>query len=95
MTDSRQRLAAARRIVVKIGSALLTNDGQGLDHDAIATWADQIARLVKGGLGVALVSSGSIGEGMVRLGWAERPQAIEAVPAPLKIPAGSYGTSNR
>lgn len=76
---------SSRRVVVKIGTALLTNDGQGLDHDAIATWADQIARLVKGGLGVALVSSGSIGEGMVRLGWAERPQAIHELQAAAAV----------
>ena len=69
-------LRAARRLVVKIGSSLLTNDGRGLDQAAISAWADQIARLTLAGRQVVLVSSGAIAEGMSRLGWQRRPQSI-------------------
>tara|TARA_Y100000782_G_scaffold52985_2_gene58991 strand:- start:21708 stop:22832 length:1125 start_codon:yes stop_codon:yes gene_type:complete len=72
----RDKLKRAKRWVVKIGSALLTNDGQGLDQQAISRWVDQIAALQSSGLEVVLVSSGSVAEGMTRLGWSERPSEI-------------------
>jgi glutamate 5-kinase len=56
----RDKLKRAKRWVVKIGSALLTNDGQGLDQQAISRWVDQIAALQSSGLEVVLVSSGSV-----------------------------------
>ena len=59
MTDSRQRLAAARRIVVKIGSALLTNDGQGLHVEGLDGWVAQLAALRQRGCEIVLVSSGA------------------------------------
>ena len=62
-------LAAARRVVVKIGSSLLTNAGAGLDRNAIADWVRQIAALRARGVEVLVVSSGAIAEGMKRLGW--------------------------
>ena len=68
--------ARARRWVVKIGSALLTDQGRGLDHAAIRLWVDQMAALRKAGIDVVLVSSGSIVEGMSRLGLEGRPQAV-------------------
>ncbi len=68
--------ARARRIVVKVGSSLVTNDGRGLDHAAIAGWARQIAALKAQGKEVVLVSSGAIAEGMQRLGWTRRPHAV-------------------
>ena len=58
----------SRRIVIKVGSSLVTNQGQGLDHPALARWAEQIARLKEMGKEVVLVSSGAIAEGMQRLG---------------------------
>ena len=61
-------IAQAKRIVAKVGSSLVTNDGKGLDHDAIARWAAQIASLRASGKEVVLVSSGAIAEGMQRLG---------------------------
>ena len=76
MTVGRDKLKRAKRWVVKIGSALLTNDGQGLDQKAISRWVDQIAALRLSGLEVVLVSSGSVAEGMTRLGWSERPSEI-------------------
>lgn len=66
----------SRRWVIKIGSALLTNNGQGLDREAIGVWVEQIAGLAKRGYDVVLVSSGAVAAGMHRLGWAERPTAI-------------------
>jgi glutamate 5-kinase len=66
----------AKTLVVKVGSSLVTNDGRGLDADAIARWAAQVAKLAALGKRVILVSSGAIAEGMQRLGWSQRPNAI-------------------
>ena len=77
--------AGARRLVVKIGSTLLTNAGAGLDRDAIAGWAAQIAALRASGIEVLLVSSGAIAEGMQRLGWAKRPQAVNELQAAAAV----------
>ena len=76
MSSSRKRLTSKGRWVVKIGSALLTDDGKGLDQAAIAGWVEQIAVLVKQGVEVVLVSSGAVAEGMNRLGWSERPSEM-------------------
>ncbi len=67
---------SARRIVVKVGSSLVTNEGRGLDEAAIGQWCEQLAALVKDGREVVMVSSGAIAEGMKRLGWATRPKAV-------------------
>ncbi|MES2831371.1 MAG: glutamate 5-kinase [Pseudomonadota bacterium] len=71
----------ARRLVVKVGSSLVTNDGNGLDHAAIARWAAQIAQLRLLGKEIVLVSSGAIAEGMQRLGFERRPTAVHALQA--------------
>ncbi len=71
-----QVLLNARRIVVKVGSSLVTDEGRGLDAAAIGRWCQQLAVLVKSGREVIMVSSGAIAEGMKRLGWATRPKAI-------------------
>ncbi|MFZ5512805.1 MAG: glutamate 5-kinase, partial [Pseudomonadota bacterium] len=71
----------ARRLVVKVGSALVTNNGAGLAEDALAEWARQIARLRAGGKEVVLVSSGAIAAGMQRLGWKSRPHAMHELQA--------------
>ena len=75
----------ARRFVVKVGSALVTNRGAGLDSTAIARWAEQIARLRKAGKDVVLVSSGAIAEGMQRLGWTRRPHAMHELQAAAAV----------
>ena len=67
---------AARRIVVKVGSSLVTDEGRGLDAAAISKWGEQIARLRGMGKDVVMVSSGAIAEGMKRLGWAKRPKEM-------------------
>jgi len=68
--------AEAKRLVVKVGSSLVTNEGQGLDHAALARWAEQIAELRHRKKQVVLVSSGAVAEGMKRLGWKRRPHAL-------------------
>lgn len=82
---SRQALTSAKRIVIKIGSALLTNDGAGLDKQGIANWVDQIAALKQQGVEVILVSSGSVAEGMTRLGWKKRPSALHELQAAAAV----------
>ncbi|WP_110654100.1 glutamate 5-kinase [Salinicola halimionae] len=95
MTTDRQVgrvvLEGAKRVVVKIGSALLTNDGRGLDESAIGGWVDQMAELHRRGVEVVLVSSGSIAEGMVRLGWHTRPTAVHELQAAAAV--GQSGLS--
>jgi glutamate 5-kinase len=71
----------AKRLVVKVGSSLVTNDGKGLDTAAIAKWAAQIAQLRASGKQVVLVSSGAIAEGMQRLGFEKRPAGIHELQA--------------
>ena len=82
-------LRDARRIVVKVGSSLVTNEGRGLDEAAIGEWSRQLAALVRGGGGVprevVMVSSGAIAEGMKRLGWATRPQEIHELQAAAAV----------
>ena len=78
-------VAVARRLVVKIGSSLVTNDGRGLDADAIARWAGEIAALQREGRQMVLVSSGAIAAGMQRLNWSRRPQAIHELQAAAAV----------
>ncbi|OYW40076.1 MAG: glutamate 5-kinase [Hydrogenophilales bacterium 12-61-10] len=75
----------ARRIVVKVGSSLVTADGRGLDHAALARWAEQIAALAAQGKEVVLVSSGAIAEGIARLGWSKRPKAVNELQAAAAV----------
>lgn len=79
--DARAQLRHVQRWVIKIGSALLTNNGRGLDTDAIAGWVDQIVALRASGAQVVLVSSGAVAEGMVRLGLSARPDSIHELQA--------------
>jgi glutamate 5-kinase len=78
-------LRDARRIVVKVGSSLVTNEGRGLDETAIGEWCRQMALMAKDGREVIMVSSGAIAEGMKRLGWATRPQEIHALQAAAAV----------
>jgi glutamate 5-kinase len=75
----------ARRVVVKVGSSLVTNEGRGLDLAAISRWAGQVASLRAGGRQVLLVSSGAVAEGMQRLGWARRPQQVHELQAAAAV----------
>jgi glutamate 5-kinase len=82
---TREIVRDAQRWVIKIGSALLTNDGAGLDRKAIDDWVEQIAQLLADGKEVVLVSSGAIAEGVVRLGWQTRPDSIHELQAAAAV----------
>ena len=78
-------IANAKRLVVKVGSSLVTSQGQGLDHAALSRWAEQIAELRHMGREVVLVSSGAIAAGMQRLGWKKRPHALHDLQAAAAV----------
>ena len=75
----------AQCIVIKVGSTLVTNRGQGLDHEAIGRWAAQMAELRAMGKQVVMVSSGAIAEGVQRLGWSKRPTDIHELQAAAAV----------
>ena len=81
MSGAREKLAKAKRWVVKVGSSLVTAQGLGLDREAIADWAGQVAALRKDGREVVLVSSGAVAEGMARLGLKKRPALLNELQA--------------
>jgi len=78
-------LKSARRIVVKVGSSLVTNEGRGVDADAIDNWCRQLAALAAQGREVVMVSSGAIAEGMKRLGWTTRPKELPELQAAAAV----------
>lgn len=75
----------AKRWVIKIGSALLTKDGKGLDYKAIENWAEEMVQLRQQGIEIILVSSGSVAEGMSRMGWSKRPTELAELQAAAAI----------
>jgi glutamate 5-kinase len=83
--NSRENFKHAKRIVVKIGSSLLTKGGKGLDKIAIAQWVEQMAALRKSGVDVILVSSGSVAEGVWRLGLKARPTTLHELQAAAAV----------
>ncbi|MDE2146336.1 MAG: glutamate 5-kinase [Burkholderiales bacterium] len=78
-------LEGARRIVVKVGSSLVTNEGRGVDAEAIGNWSRQLAALAGQGRELLMVSSGAIAEGMKRLGWASRPHELHELQAAAAV----------
>jgi glutamate 5-kinase len=84
-TPASSVLRDARRIVVKVGSSLVTNEGRGLDESAIGEWCRQLAALAVTGREVIMVSSGAVAEGMKRLGWVERPREINELQAAAAV----------
>jgi len=84
-TSGSTALRDARRIVVKVGSSLVTNEGRGLDEGAIGEWCRQLAALVRDGREVVMVSSGAIAEGMKRLGWRTRPHEVHELQAAAAV----------
>lgn len=83
--EKREQFTRARRWVIKVGSALLTADGRGLDREIIADLVAQIANLRRAGREVVLVSSGAVVAGMARLGWSERPHALHQLQAAAAV----------
>jgi len=84
-SKTREQLGAAQRWVIKIGSAMITNDGQGLDNFSIDAWVAQMAELHRAGREVLLVTSGAVAEGMRRLGWSQRPTALADLQAAAAV----------
>ena len=82
---TREEVASAKLCVIKMGSAILTNDGEGLAKEAIRSWVEQIVALHRAGVGVVLVSSGAVAEGMKRLGMSKRPHAIHELQAAAAV----------
>ena len=90
LAKARSTLKDARRLVIKVGSSLVTNEGRGLDEQAIGEWCRQMALLIKGDghappRELIMVSSGAIAEGMKRLGWQNRPKAIHELQAAAAV----------
>jgi len=83
--EHRKQLTSAKRWVVKIGSALLTNEGAGLNGEGIQCWVDQMAQLRRDGVELVLVSSGAVAEGMCRLGWQTRPHELHKLQAAAAV----------
>jgi glutamate 5-kinase len=83
--ERQEVLRQARRIVVKVGSSLVTNEGRGLDEAAIGEWCRQLAALAREGREVIMVSSGAIAEGMKRLGWSTRPHELNELQAAAAV----------
>jgi glutamate 5-kinase len=81
----RARVPATRRWVVKIGSALLTNDGAGLERHILAGWVAQMSAICDGGRELVLVSSGAVAQGMARMGWQRRPTTLHELQAAAAI----------
>ena len=88
----RARLATTKRLVAKVGSALVTNGGAGIDRAAITRWASDVAALRASGVQVIFVSSGAVAEGMARLGWSERPKVMSELQAAAAV--GQMGLVN-
>lgn len=84
-SKTREQLGTAQRWVVKIGSAMITNDGQGLDNFSIDAWVAQMAELHQGGREILLVTSGAVAEGMRRLGWSQRPTVLAELQAAAAV----------
>jgi glutamate 5-kinase len=80
-----EALRSARRIIVKVGSSLVTNEGRGVDAEAVGNWCRQMAQLAQDGREVLMVSSGAIAEGMKRLGWARRPKEVHELQAAAAV----------
>ncbi|MBU1358301.1 MAG: glutamate 5-kinase [Gammaproteobacteria bacterium] len=85
MSSGTDTVRNARRIVVKVGSSLVTDEGRGLDEQAIGEWCRQLAELVSQGRELVMVSSGAIAEGMKRLGWRSRPREIHELQAAAAV----------
>lgn len=83
--NSVSAVSTSERIVIKVGSSLVTNEGRGLDLQAVEQWATQVAALHELGKQVVLVSSGAVAEGMARLGWARRPHTMHELQAAAAV----------
>lgn len=84
MTE-RTQIRSETKWVIKIGSSLVTQNGKGLDYNALVGWVDEISRLHNFGMEIVVVSSGAVAEGLCRLGWHERPSEVSAIQAAAAV----------
>ena len=85
MNEERKKIKATRRWVIKIGSALITDNGCGLKHDVLDNWVNQISALNERGIDIVIVSSGAVAEGLTRLGWKDRPNIVSKLQAAAAV----------
>jgi len=85
MNKERKKIKATRRWVIKIGSALITDNGCGLKHDVLDNWVNQISALNERGIDIVIVSSGAVAEGLTRLGWKDRPNIVSKLQAAAAV----------
>lgn len=83
--SARTKISNLKRLVVKVGSAILTDNGRGLDRKAISSLVVQMAAIRHSGIELVLVSSGAVAAGMTRLGWTERPNALHELQAAAAV----------
>jgi glutamate 5-kinase len=85
VNKEREKIKETRRWVIKIGSALITDNGCGLKHNNLDNWVNQICTLSKRGIEVVIVSSGAVAEGLARLGWDNRPNVVHKLQAAAAV----------
>ena len=85
MNKERKKIKTTRRWVIKIGSALITDNGCGLKHDVLDNWVNQISALNERGIDIVIVSSGAVAEGLTRLGWKDRPNVVSKLQAAAAV----------
>ena len=87
-TETRQIIARARRIVVKVGTNAICDARGRLDHQVVSDLACQIAELTHRGVAVTLVASGAAGAGMAELDLAGRPKSLPMLQATCAVGQG-------
>jgi len=85
MNKEREKIKATRRWVIKIGSALITDNGCGLKNNVLDNWVSQISTLNERGIDIVIVSSGAVAEGLTRLGWKDRPNVVSKLQAAAAV----------
>ena len=85
MSKERETIKSTKRWVIKIGSALITDNGCGLKHDNLDNWVNQISALRERGIDIVIVSSGAVAEGLTRLNWKNRPNIIHKLQAAAAV----------
>ena len=85
MNKEIEEIKETRRWVIKIGSALITDNGCGLKHDVLDSWVGQISTLTERGIDIVIVSSGAVAEGLTRLGWQDRPKIVSKLQAAAAV----------
>ena len=90
MNKEIEKIKETRRWVIKIGSALITDNGCGLKHDVLDSWVGQISTLTERGIDIVIVSSGAVAEGLTRLGWKDRPKIVSKLQAAAAVGGTSH-----